>query len=188
MKFSRLVFISLLVTCFGLLAQAASADEAFNDPPKRVLQVMPEAHRMGTGNFRWWSLRVYDAQMWSNADPRTFDYKNDASWVELKYARNFTGKDIAQRSIKEIQQLNIASAEELKNWETELIRIFPDVQKGHTLSMLYLPGKGLEFFRNGAPMAKIEDIELSTAFLGIWLDPKTSAPEMRKQLIGQSKN
>jgi hypothetical protein len=52
------------------------------------------------------------------------------------------------------------------------------------LSALFTPGKGVQFFRNGLPLAKVDDPELAEAFMGIWLDPKTSAPEMRRELIG----
>jgi hypothetical protein len=122
--------------------------------------------------------------LWSNADPEGFNYKRDPSWLELKYARDFEGSDIAERSIDEMEEIGAGTEVQRQGWLVKLNEIFPDVKKGHTLSALFTPGKGVQFFRNGLPLAKVDDPELAEAFMGIWLDPKTSAPEMRRELIG----
>nr|WP_255411443.1 chalcone isomerase family protein [Limnobacter sp. SAORIC-690] len=102
----------------------------------------------------------------------------------MKYARDFEGSDIAERSIDEMEEIGAGTEVQRQGWLVKLNEIFPDVKKGHTLSALFTPGKGVQFFRNGLPLAKVDDPELAEAFMGIWLDPKTSAPEMRRELIG----
>ncbi|HEX4857258.1 MAG TPA: chalcone isomerase family protein [Limnobacter sp.] len=155
-----------------------------NPPPKQVKQVLENGKLMGYGTLRWFGLRVYDGQLWSNAEPDSFNYKRDISWLELKYARDFKGADIAERSIEEIENIGAGTEAQRKQWLGKLQEIFPDVKKGHTLSALHIPGKHVQFFRNGLPLARVDDPELAEAFMGIWLDAKTSAPEMRRELIG----
>ena len=174
----------LALTLMVGMAPLVQANSNLNAPPKQVTQTIEGAKLMGFGTLRWFGLRVYDGQLWSNAEAGDFNYERDASWLELKYARDFKGSDIAERSIDEMTQIGAGTAEQQKKWLEKLEEVFPDVKKGHTLSALFLPGKHLQFFRNGMPLAKIEDLELAEAFMGIWLDPKTSAPEMRRELIG----
>jgi hypothetical protein len=40
------------------------------------------------------------------------------------------------------------------------------------------------FSFNGKPIGEIKDPEFARLFFGIWLSPQTSAPEMRRELLG----
>jgi hypothetical protein len=178
--------VQTLLLCVSLagVSQQVLARGDLNPPPKQVTQALDNAKLMGHGTLRWFGLRVYDGQLWSNSEPESFNYKRDAAWLELKYARDFTGTDIAQRSIEEMENVGAGTEAQRKQWLARLSEIFPDVKKGHTLSALHTPGKSLQLFRNGLPLTRVDDPELAEAFMGIWLDPKTSAPEMRRELIG----
>ncbi|VWX36984.1 conserved exported hypothetical protein [Limnobacter sp. 130] len=186
MKLFPAQFIQHVLLGLTLLGTAplALANSNLNAPPKQVIQTIENAKRMGHGTLRWFGLRVYDGQLWSNTDPEGFNYKRDPAWLELKYARDFDGSDIAERSIEEMEEIGAGTEVQRQGWRVKLTSIFPNVEKGHTLSALFTPGKGVLFFRNGLPLAKVDDPELAEAFMGIWLDPKTSAPEMRRELIG----
>jgi hypothetical protein len=175
-------FTVMSITLMGFIP--AQANSNLNPPPKQVTQTIDNAKRMGFGTLRWFGLRVYDGQLWSNVEPEAFNYKRDSSWLELKYARDFKGSDLAQRSINEIKEIGAGTDSQYQSWLTKLNETFPDVKKGHTLSALFIPGQNLQFFRNGLPLAIIDDLELAQGFMGIWLDPKTSAPEMRRELLG----
>jgi hypothetical protein len=63
--------------------------------------------------------------------------------------------------------------------------LFPDVAAGDTLAGEHLPGRGARFFRNGQALGEIADAEFSRAFFSIWLDARTSAPELRAALLGR---
>jgi hypothetical protein len=41
-----------------------------------------------------------------------------------------------------------------------------------------------QFFHNGRPIGSIANVRLKRAFFAIWLDPRTSAPDLRNRLIG----
>ncbi len=107
MKLFPVQFIQRALLCLVLLGTApfALANSNLNAPPKQVTQTIENAKLMGYGTLRWFGLRVYDGQLWSNADPEGFNYKRDPSWLELKYARDFEGSDIAERSIDEMEEI-----------------------------------------------------------------------------------
>jgi hypothetical protein len=65
-------------------------------------------------------------------------------------------------------------------------RLFPDVRKGDRLTGVNVPGRGAKFFHNGAAIGEIAEPGFARAFFGIWLDPKTSRPDFRKLLLGES--
>jgi hypothetical protein len=152
--------------------------------PEPVKASMPDAKKLGNSKFTWFGLHVYDAQLWSSVAGNQFDYKQHPSWLELKYGRDFEGSDIAEQSREEMEKIGGSSEEKLKAWEKKLAEVFPNIKKGDTLSALFLPGKAMQFFHNGKPLAVMNDMELARSFMGIWLDSKTSEPDLRRKLIG----
>ena len=74
----------------------------------------------------------------------------------------------------------------VKRWGEAMKSIFPDVDKGDRLTGVNLPGRGAKFFRNGQPIGEVPDPDFAAAFFGIWFDPKTSRPDFRKRLLGET--
>ena len=71
-------------------------------------------------------------------------------------------------------------------WGKELASFLPNVESGQTLTAIYSPKQGTVFYHDGIQIAQIPGAEFSKAFFGIWLDPKTSAPKLRTELLGQT--
>lgn len=63
---------------------------------------------------------------------------------------------------------------------------FVDVQAGTRLTGVYLPGQGARFFLGQALLREVKDLQFAQAFFAIWLDPRTSNPELRQQLLGMA--
>jgi hypothetical protein len=142
----------------------------------------PGLQRLGEGTLRWFGFRVYDATLW--AVGRGTDFSAPLR-LELRYARALSGAAIAERSDEEIARLGYGTPEQRSRWLDAMRRLFPDVAEGDTLAGEHQPGRGARFSRNGAPLGEIDDPEFSRAFFSIWLDPRTSAPALRAQLLGR---
>ena len=56
---------------------------------------------------------------------------------------------------------------------------------GDRMTGVNVPGVGARFFHNGTPVGEVAEPAFAQAFFGIWLDPKTSRPDFRKQLLGE---
>ena len=65
---------------------------------------------------------------------------------------------------------------------TKLIKAYPPVKSGDRLTALYVPGKPVAFFYNGAPTGSIDN-SYAKVFFGLWLLPNTSSPDLRKDLL-----
>jgi len=102
--------------------------------------------------------------------------------LKLTYKRNISGRDIAEASVKEIRNLELVDEARLKSWGEQMSRIFPDVRPGDQITGLHLP-EAARFFHNERSIGDIGDPAFAQAFFAIWLDPRTSAPELRAALL-----
>lgn len=136
----------------------------------------------GQGEYKIFLLSIYDAKLWAE---RAEDIYAKPLSLELKYKRTFKGKDIADRSIKEIISAG-HSKSEVEEWRQRLTQIFPDVKDGDTILANFNPEKGIVFYLNTSKeLGQLSDLSFSKKFLDIWLGEKTSAPDLRAKLLGE---
>lgn len=153
------------------------------EAPAEVSALAPDLRLRGTGTYRWLGLKVYDAALWTPGAARE-DFARPLALM-LRYARSLKGSAIAERSVEEIENLGLGSAERRRAWGVAMAKLFPDVVEGTTLTGVHLPGRGARFFHDGRPLGEIADAEFSHAFFSIWLDAKTGAPALRAALLGE---
>jgi len=155
-----------------LLALAAAPIAAFANPaPTAGLR------RWGSGEFRRFGFLVYEATLWAGDDPL-----RPPLALRLDYKRNIDGKAIAEASVKEIRNLGIADEVSLKRWGEQMARLFPDVKPGDHIVGRYHADAAVFHF-NDRLLGSVEDPAFARAFFAIWLDPKTSAPDLRAALL-----
>jgi hypothetical protein len=135
-----------------------------------------EARRWGSGQFRRFGFLVYEATLWAGDDPQ-----RPPLTLRLDYRRNIAGTAIADASIKEMRR-SFADEARLAEWRERMTRIFPDVKPGDHIVGHYHAG-GAVFMQGDRELGRIDDREFARAFFGIWLDPRTSAPELRAALL-----
>ncbi len=183
MKQTSFLFFKLLIAVM-VIANPAGSQAGTATPIAEATTQIKNIQLMGQGYLTWWGLKVYHAQLWSATPAEQFNYTQHAHWLQLRYHRDFKGIHIAKRSREEIEKQGIGNPKILEAWQTQLAELFPNIQENDTLSALYLPGQPTQFFHNGKPIGQITDSDLSKAFMGIWLSPATSEPQLRSQLIG----
>jgi len=179
MQFRRYAYAGLLATC--VLVSAYAADPA---APAHIQKELSPAYPAGSGSFRWLGLKIYDAQLWIGDK----GYNGDAPGankfaLDLRYARNLQGRKIAEASRDEMQKLGIATTQQGAEWQSKMEQIFPDVHDGTHLTGIYLPHAGARFYLDGKAIGEIADPAFALAFFAIWLDPGTSAPQLRTALL-----
>jgi Chalcone isomerase-like len=175
----RMIGVFVLSLAFGLMPASPAMAQA-----EWIKESIAGAKKLGAGPLRFLGLRIYDAELWANANFKLDSFFEHPHALKLTYARTLYGKLIAERSEQEISKLGLGDEKKRKVWLEQMTKLFPDVNKGDSLSALYTPGKGLKFLRNDAPLGDIADPEFARAFMSIWLDTGTSEPGLRKQLAG----
>lgn len=145
----------------------------------------PDLAWRGMSRFTYFGFEVYDATLWTTPPFQANAAQDHVLALELHYLRNFEAKDIAQRSIQEMRRLANLSAAQEQTWMAQMLRVFPKVRRGDRLLGLQRPGEAAVFWHNGQWRGEIADPEFAKLFFGIWLSPRTSAPEFRQRLLGQ---
>lgn len=138
---------------------------------------------VGKGIYKALFWDIYQAELFAEKKPWQH---NQAYSLRLTYFRNFDGKSIAERSIEEMRGLGFQDESKLQEWLQTMLKIFPDVQKGESITGVRQASGATEFFKNNQKIGWVEDPEFGRWFFGIWLDEKTSAPDLRVQLLGES--
>jgi hypothetical protein len=141
-----------------------------------ALAVAPQAE------FTRFGFSIYRAQLWAPEG----QFKKDAPFaLSLTYSRDIAGERILDASLKEMKKLG-APVDQSPQWREQLARVLPDVKQGDTLTGVYTPSQGAEFFYQNQKTGTLDD-ELAAFFFAIWLDPRTSEPDLRRSLLGEKK-
>ena len=180
---TRRTFTSSLM--LAALTQKAWAQTAANaDDARAELDTLLPQHRLiGKTRLTVWGFQVYDARLWGLAGFSADSFAAQPFALELTYLRDFSSKEIAERSITEMRRSATISEEQAKIWISDMLRVIPDIKKGDRVLGLNRPGVGAQFLANGKPSGEIRDAEFARLFFGIWLSTKTSEPKMRAALL-----
>ena len=173
MLIQRIATLALIsMACIAIPAQAALWREH-----------IPQAQAIGSGDLRWFGLRIYTAKLWSEKKP--FDL-NAPFALELTYHRNISREQFVETSLDEIKRLfgTRYNAETLKRWEGEMQRAFTDVKEGDQLIGVFIPNEGSRFYSRNKLLADIRDPEFAKAFFAIWFDARSKDKDLRAQLLG----
>jgi len=167
----------LVLILLGLLP---SAPALALDP---IARYVPDMKPVGSGRLSVFMMDVYDATLFA---PQGILEKDRPLALQLKYLRAIKGQNIADRSVMEIRNLGMRDEVKLATWHTQMRRIFPDVNEGVVLTGVLTETGESVFFESNQEIGRIKDPDFGTAFFGIWLNEKTSAPYLRKKLLGTS--
>jgi hypothetical protein len=172
-----------LVAGFAVAASAGHLNVAAPPLPAAIAAIAPGVRPQGGAVMKFLGLSIYDGWYWSGAHAWL---PNVIYAVDLHYHRSLEGSSIAERSVTEMEGIGAGNAAQRQRWGEAMRRIFPNVRKGDRITGVNLPPGIARFYFNGQSIGEIDDAEFARAFFGIWLDPRTSRPEFRKQLLGAS--
>lgn len=148
-----------------------------------IQKYVPNAKLVGNAKLSVAFWDVYNASLYS---PNGILDENAPYALTLHYLMELKGTDIADRSVKEMKKQGFDNEAKLQDWHVKMLKIFPNVKKGTELSAVFLPNKSTHFYHNNQSIGSINDPEFTLQFSNIWLHEKTSEPELRRQLLGQS--
>ena len=168
-------------------ASSARADQcsgADGIAPEAARQWLTQVESRGEGELRWFGILAYRARLWTPS--RTWDPGGPLA-LEIRYARSFTGQQLASRSIDEMKHTKAGSDAQHEQWLAAMSRTFRNVDEGDCLLGVATRSGATRFYFNGTPIGVIDDPQFGRAFFGIWLSPATTQPALRTKLIGEAK-
>jgi len=170
---SRITATRLLVTAllFCMVAVPAASPASAEEPAWVTI---------GKGTFRKFFLTIYDARL--EAQQADFQFPQTRPFaLTLFYKRDIASGDIIDNTLDQWRKQQVAWP---KSWESGLLQAIPGIKKGDNLRLVVGTGQTATLLHNGNPVATFTDPAFVTAFAGIWLAENTTAPELRRQLLG----
>jgi Chalcone isomerase-like len=154
-------------------------------PPSEIQTTVSQAELRGQGLFTYFGLAIYEAKLWTAPGFAPSNFERFGFALELQYKRALEGIKIAERSLAEIKKQGALKEAQAQEWLAHMVSAFPDVNKNDRITGVYQPGVSVRFYFNGQLRSEIKDPEFAKRFFGIWLASKTTAPQLRAQLVGQ---
>jgi hypothetical protein len=154
--------------------------------PQELRPSLPAATLLGQATMKFWGFEVYRATLWVAPGFADASFSQSPFALELAYLRNFTGADIAKRSLEEMRRQGAMTPAQAQAWESQMRALFPDVAAGDRITGVNQPGTGAVFWRNGQLLGEVRDAAFAQQFFGIWLAPQTSEPQLRRALLANA--
>ena len=167
-------YFKYFIFLFFLTTHVSHAETA------HINHYVPQAKLVGKTNLSYLWFDVYDIALYA---PKGKWQQNQPFALKLDYQRLLYGDKIADRSIEEMRKQGFNNKKKLERWLKQMERIFPDVDKGISLTAIRSKNGNSVFYKNNKKIGEINDKEFTRQFFNIWLGKKTSEPRMRKRLL-----
>lgn len=167
-------YFLVISTIIFILSASASANNFLQS-------YIVDAKPIGRAKFNFLLWHVYDAVLYSSTSEFSF---SKPFALELNYKRKLYGEKIAESSAEEIRNLGFSDEVRLAGWYSQMLKIFPDVENGTSITGIYTPNGITVFYKNSEKIGEITDLEFGKWFFGIWFYEETSQPDFRKKLLG----
>jgi len=167
----------VIILALVLLCDSAHADSS----PKRLDAYMTRPQVVGSGVLSFWFADVYSAKLFA---PDGVWKLSEPFALALTYERSLGSREICERTMQEIRGLGFNNELRLGAWFSELRAIIPDVQKGSVITGIRTKEGFVDFYKGDDLVGSIRDSDFAYWFFSIWLNEKTSEPELRRSLLG----
>ena len=161
-----------------------------------LTMLAPAAHaadwltwRRVEATLTWGPFTVYHSQL--RTPNGRYDGPQQDRALIITYRRDIDREALVEATRDQWQAQGILQQEPRSEaWLRMLQGIWPDVAPGSQLAFVVSGGEGQFWYRASAaqtaftPLGPRQSAAFSTRFLAIWLDPRTTYPELRQQLIG----
>lgn len=124
---------------------------------------------------------VYDSRLYTE-DGRYREGQRPLR-LEIRYLMDFKVDTLVEQTAKEWDHLKVDHPNR-KDWLKQLHALWPDVDKGDTITLELGDNQASHFYLNDVPLGSVDDAAFGRHFVAIWLSPDTSRPRVREALLG----
>jgi hypothetical protein len=172
---------TMLLVLISATSAFATGPGGHRPLPPQVLSMAPGMHPFGKGRHSWWGIRMYDATLWivgpqwSAAAPHALD---------IEPGRPVPADTLVKNAIAEMRDLKVGDESKLRIWQTEMIKLIPNVQQGDQIVIFCSDTNKTLAFLNDSSTGEIDDPSFCPAVMSVWLHPQTKHQAMRRSLLG----
>ena len=171
LKLIRATLLAVVLLPTSVFGQ--TLDEVMADRPLSLV---------GTSTLKVMLFNVFDSALYTGTGQ--WDEPDNSFRLTLTYKRNLKARWLVRSTGEEWEHLGITD-NRLDSWMSELATMWPDINKGDSIT-LDVDAQGVSrFFYNQNEIGAITDPDFGPLFAAIWLSPDTSQPKHRARLLGE---
>ena len=160
----------------GLTALRAHADAHAS-----ALAAVPEPRVVGKGRLSVLMVPVLDVTLFGPQG----QWRQDQPYaIRVDYLVDLDGPHMAKHAVDQMRSAGCKDTARLAAWHGRLAAILPDVKRGDTLYGVRTAAGTTGFYLGDRPLGAIQDPAFTDAFFAICLSPRTTQPNLRRQLLG----
>ncbi len=181
-------YLLLLLILLPCIALPAFADDKM--PPT----IQADNHELllnGSGLRKKAILKVYNASLYlkeHSADHKRIIEADEAMAIRLHIRTNLIkSQDFIEATQAGFERATNGQLDALQPRINLMYKVFEaKIKDDDTYDMIYQPGKGIHFFKNGIHETTIEGLDMKQALFGVWLveNPAHGCPELRNGMLG----
>lgn len=176
-KIFKPYYIIFLVICLGWYRCL------FANPiePTHITELhLPNFSHLGHGTFTKFGFEIYHAHFYVDEVKAAKKFA-----IVLNYSRKIEKAALLKATVEQLERLGYSS-KKTEEWKTQLEKIYPNINQGDHLTAIFNPANGTTFVYGDKVIGNVNSQEFAEAFFGIWLSPKTSAPDLRSKLLANN--
>jgi len=178
--------VALLLLCSLVAFPVMARDVDGHQIPDTVSQDEKTLSLIGAGIRNKWMFNVYVGALY--AEKPTFNAANLIKSEQIKrmdlHLLRDVGKDKIVESIREgFEKQSKAQMPALQGRLDQLAAAVPDLKKGDTLSLTYIPDKGV-VVGGAAKETVIPGKDFADALFSVWLGPDPVDGDLKRKLLG----
>jgi len=162
-------------------ALALAAPRARAGGHESALAGVPEPRVVGKGRLSVLMVPVLDVTL---IGPQGQWRQDQPYAIRVDYLVDLDGPHMAQHAVDQMRSAGCKDAARLAAWHGKLAAILPDVKRGDTLFGVRTAAGTTGFYLGDKPLGAIQDPAFTEAFFAICLSPRTTQPNLRRQLLG----
>jgi hypothetical protein len=146
------------------------------------LSIVPQPEQVGQGRLNILMMPILDVSLFA---PDAI-WRPDAPYaLQVRFLRSLKSHKMVGHALDEMRHIGFGGDPRLMRWGQSLETIFPDVFKGNVLTGVRDEKGGTRFYLETQPIGHIADTVFTDAFFGICLSPRTSQPQLRRDVLGR---
>tara|TARA_B110000467_G_C18191401_1_gene406306 strand:- start:209 stop:763 length:555 start_codon:yes stop_codon:yes gene_type:complete len=174
-------FIVVLFMMPPVLFASSQPQEKQFESSFSIIQQQYDFQPIGETTFSILFWDLYKSRLLTTSGRYPINSSDEKLIYEINYLASISSDDLIKRTQEQWDHLGVSS--HLYNrFLPELKRIWPNIDKGDTLSLL-LFNDGSYFYFNQKFIGGIKDPAFGQIFLDIWLAENTSQPNLRAELL-----
>lgn len=165
----------------SLLLPLAFVAKANADIVPEVRTTVSQPGELGSGDFRWFGLKVYEAQLYT-PQGKGFNWERPFA-LQLDYARKVRARVQLKASLDELKRIEGAQGDHAQIG-SKLSNCLRDLRAGDRVVAVAQDADTLDFFVNGAQTCTLQHGEIRERYMSLWLSDDARDQKLARRLRG----